>query len=73
MLSIYCQRINEKPRLAANAFGWDEAIQFIYILVSVHGYDFRDVKQYDVPKENYTKFTGYAEDEFCYVVEEFSK
>ena len=44
MLKVYCQRIDEpEPRLASNAFSWDEAIQFIRILVSVHGYDFRDI------------------------------
>jgi len=26
MLSIYCKRENEEPRLASNAFSWDEAI-----------------------------------------------
>ena len=71
MLKVYCQRIDEpEPRLASNAFSWDEAIQFIRILVSVHGYDFRDINQHDVPEEGYTKFDGYAPDEFCYVIEE---
>lgn len=72
MLTVYCKKLNEEPRLASEAFSWDEAIQFIRILVSVHGYDFQDINQHDVPEEGYTKFDGYAEDEFCYVTEEIN-
>ena len=70
MLSIYCQRTNEEPRLASNAFSWDEAIQFIKILVSVHGYDFQKIKWYDDAVTQYTIFGGYAADEYCYVIQE---
>lgn len=70
MLSIYCQRDNEEPRLASKAFGWDEAIQFIYILVSVHGYDFRDIQQHDDSTTQRTMFDGYAPNEYCYIVQE---
>lgn len=71
MLSIYCQRIDEpEPRLASNAFGWDEAIQFIRILVSVHGYNWEDIRQYDSSAKQQTIFDGYSETEYCYVVQE---
>ena len=70
MLKIYCQRQNEEPRLASNAFGWDEAIQFIRILVSVHGYNWEDIRQYDDGETQYTLFDGYAPDEYCYIVQE---
>ena len=70
MLSIYFKREEEPPRLASNAFSWDEAIQFIKILVSVHGYDFQDIKYNDDPITKCTIFGGYAADEYCYVIQE---
>lgn len=71
MLKVYYHRNEDDfTKLSSEAFSWDEAIQFIRILVSVHGYDFRDINQHDVPEEGYTKFDGYAPDEFCYVMEE---
>lgn len=70
MLSIYCKRENEEPRLASNAFSWDEAIQFIKILVSVHGYDFQIIQQHDDAETQWTIFDGYAPDEYCYIIQE---
>lgn len=71
MLKVYCQRIDEsEPRLASNAFSWDEAIQFIRILVSIHGYNWEDIRQYDSSAEQRTIFDGYSTDEYCYIIAE---
>ena len=56
MLKVYYHRNEDDfTKLSSEAFSWDEAIQF---------------NQHDVLEEGYTKFDGYAPDEFCYVIEE---
>ena len=69
MLKVYCHKDDGEDKLYLETVDHAEAIQFIKILVSAHGYDFQDIKTRDDSLLHGTVYGGYSDSEFCYIVE----
>lgn len=72
MLRVYCHNYTtNETKLILEPFSYSEAIQFIYILVSAHGYDYHNITVHEDAELNRSIYAGYSDQEFCYIVEEY--
>lgn len=69
MLKVYCITPEDK-KLYLETEDHAEAIQFIKVLVSLHGYDTRFIKsEDDKTSKRGTLYGGYSGSEYCYIEE----
>lgn len=69
MLKVYCITPEDK-KLYLETEDHAEAIQFIKILVSLHGYSYRFIEtKEDAISKRGTFYAGYSASEYCYIEE----
>lgn len=70
MLKVHCvyQDTNE-DKLMLETDDWAEAVQFIKIIVSLHGYDWKKINVIDNISNMCIVYTDYADNEYCYIIE----
>ncbi len=70
MLKLYCQNI-ETPniKLMLETEDWAEIINFLNIIVSAHGYEYKYIQDFEIPEQKIIKYI-YSDKEFCFITAE---